>query len=137
MKFFEKLKGKYDLARWALKRAREAEAQVDELLQLCEEKDERIKQLERLFFENRDMARFWETQNEIKMALLKTAKEKEDQLNEAYARLKVDADVMRIEITQYREIIRNTAEDAMKRGVWAHDDLARKEQDNAGNDRGE
>lgn len=137
MKFFEKLKGKYDLARWALKRAREAEAQVDELLQLCEEKDERIKQLERLVFENRDMARFWETQNEIKMALLKTAKEKEDQLNEAYARLKVDADVMRIEITQYREIIRNTTEDAMKRGVWAHDDLARKEQSNAGNDRGE
>lgn len=118
MKFFEKLKGKYDLARWALKRAREAEAQVDELLQLCEEKDEVIKRKDRdLELRDRSIAQSDQLIAQIASDVRRTCREELRALEEAYARLKVDADVMRIEITQYREIIRNTTEDAMKRGV--------------------
>jgi hypothetical protein len=133
MKFFEKLKGKYDLARWALKRAREAEAQVDELLQLSEIKDARIKEQET---EYQHLVRAYCRANEEVGEAKRIIERRDKQMKcvaEAYARLKVDADVMRMEITQYREIIRNTAEDAMRRGVC----VARKEQDNAGNDRGE
>lgn len=110
MKFFEKLKGKYDLARGALKRARDAEAQVDGLLKLCEEKDERIEQAKRLISQlSKSRAEELKRARSVELELM----------TKAYAQLKVDADVMRQEIKEYRRR------------------LFEKEQDNAGNDRGE
>ena len=119
MKFFEKLKGKYDLARWALKRAREAEAQVDELLQLCEVKDAKIESCEKQLQDALEM--YCRANAEINKAkqYIDQANKRAECVAEAYAGLKVHADVMRQEIKEYRRR------------------LFEKEQDNAGNDRGE
>lgn len=119
MKFFEKLKGKYDLARWALKRAREAEAQVDELLQLSEIKDARIKGYEERLEEAREDYHEILKQLGQEHAHYEQLEAKMRCMAEAYAHLKVDTDVMRQEIKEYRRR------------------LFEKEQDNAGNDRGE
>ena len=128
MKFFEKLKETFDLIR----RLREAEGMVDELLELNEIKDHRIEQYELRLEEMREdcdkaigeveKARMeaveWRMQCELNMELCRMVKERPS-LEEAYARLKVDADVMRQEIKEYRR------------------KLFDKEQGNAGNDLGQ
>ena len=87
MKFFEKLKETFDMTR----RAREAEAQVDELRDLLELKIYDLAGLERELKEaHKECARLSPVEQQMRCVVA------------AYARLKVDADVMRQEIKEYR-----------------------------------